>query len=84
MLDEDLVNRFTHHPPAQGQDVTYDAVRMAGLGLGRLLNAACPDSTELRFAIRNLEQAVFWANAAIARNPQNATAQEGADDGQTQ
>jgi hypothetical protein len=28
----------------------------------------CPDSREKSLAMTNLEQAVMWANAAIARN----------------
>ena len=33
-----------------------------------LMIASCPDSRELSLALTNLEQAVFWANASIARN----------------
>lgn len=31
----------------------------------------CPDSRELSTALTKLEEAVFWANAAIARNEKN-------------
>jgi hypothetical protein len=36
-----------------------------------LINDLCPESREKSLAITNLEQAVMWANAAIARNAGN-------------
>jgi hypothetical protein len=36
--------------------------------LSRQLQYLCPGSRELSLAITKLEEAVFWANAAIARN----------------
>ena len=64
-----LNNNFMYHPP-QGDDVkTYEMVRSGAKALALFLNTACPDSREKSLAMTKLEEAVFWANAAIARNP---------------
>jgi hypothetical protein len=68
MDDDDLHNRFTYHPPKGDQAVRYSVIRREAGELAHLLTEQCPPSRELSLAITNLEQAVFWANAAIARN----------------
>jgi hypothetical protein len=66
--DHDLVNRFSYHPPKDGQADLYERIRREGLEFARLLNSYVPASRELSLAITALEQTVMWANAAIARN----------------
>lgn len=64
----DLENRFTYHPPTEGQAGRYADLRERGLDLARHINEVTPDSPEKLLAVRKLEEAVMWANAAIARN----------------
>jgi hypothetical protein len=64
----DLANRFTYHPPKDGQPERYQRIRDAAGTLALLLDAECPDSREKSLAVTHLENAVMWANAAIARN----------------
>jgi hypothetical protein len=64
----DLENRFTYHAPKPGQPEIYEQIRFAGLGLALLIDRNAPESRELSLAITKIEEAVFWANAAIARN----------------
>lgn len=64
----DLENRFTYHPPKGNQADRYVEIREKGLETARLIEAACPDSREKSLAITKIEEAVMWANAAIARN----------------
>jgi len=64
----DLENRFTFHPAAEGQVAKYKLIRRFGLDFSANLDRWCPDSRELSLAITKIEEAVFWANAAIARN----------------
>lgn len=68
MTVEDLENRFTYHSPKDGQPEKYAALRGNALGLACEMNEFCPPSPELYIAITKLEESVFWANAAIARN----------------
>lgn len=59
---------FTYHPPQPGQPARYEAIRGAAKQLSQLLNQSCPPSRELSLAQTKLEEAAFYANAAIARN----------------
>lgn len=68
MTPEDLSKRFTHHPPKGDQAFRYGEIRNRARGLADLLNQLCPESREKSLAITHLEEAVMWANAAIARN----------------
>jgi hypothetical protein len=65
---EDLRNRFTYHPPKNGQAERYEEIRNYTHGLASLINNQCPDSREKSLAVTHLEDAVMWANASIARN----------------
>lgn len=64
----DIQNRFTYHPPKAGQPARYENLRSAARALAVLIADETPDSRERSLAITKLEECVFWANAAIARN----------------
>ncbi|MBE2178890.1 MAG: hypothetical protein IAE97_00255 [Chthoniobacterales bacterium] len=63
-----MENRFTYHPPKPGQPQRYEALRQRAKELATLIMETTPASREQSSALTNLEQAIFWANAAIARN----------------
>lgn len=65
---DDLNNRFTYHPPKGDQAVRYSEIRREAHSLARVIDDMAPDSREKSLAITHLENAVMWANAAIARN----------------
>jgi len=72
---ERLKNDFTYHAPSESQIKRYGQIRHeAGLFAGMLL-MQCPPSRERSLALTNLETAVFFANAAIARNEKPAEQQ---------
>ena len=62
-----IERNFTYHAPKPGQPEQYERIRSKAKELAYILDEECPSSRELSLAITNLEQAVFWANAAIAR-----------------
>lgn len=66
-LLEDLDTRFTYHTPKPGQPEIYQAIRNEAKNLATLIAVATPQSREQALAITHLEEAVFWANAAVAR-----------------
>ena len=66
--DEDLKNRFTYHAPKDGQVERYQEIRDYAHGLASLVNHQCPESREKSLAFTHIEDAVMWANAAIARH----------------
>ena len=64
----DLANRFTYHAPKDGQVERYQQIQGAAHELATLINSQCPESREKSLAVTHLEDAVMWANAAIARH----------------
>lgn len=65
----DLENRFKHHPPKNPETIaSHEAVREELRVTAILLDDMLPDSREKSIAITKLEEALMWANAAIARN----------------
>jgi len=60
--------RFTYHPPKEGQPERYTKIRDTAKSFAHELVSMCPDSRERSLALTKLEEAVMWANAAIARN----------------
>lgn len=66
---DDLENRFTYHPPRDDVDVElYQRIRQKGLEFALLVDSAAKESRELSLAITHIEDAVMWANAAVARH----------------
>ena len=61
-------NAYTYHAPKGSQPERYVAIRSKAKELAELIEDCCPDSREKSLAFTNLEQAVMWANASIARN----------------
>jgi hypothetical protein len=68
LAKQDIDNRFTYHAPNEEQKQKYQYLRLAAKTLARDINELVPDSREKSLAMTHLEDAVMWANAAIARN----------------
>lgn len=66
--NEQIENNFKYHSPKEGQPENYTALREKAKELAYLIDELCPNSREKSVAITNLETAVMWANASIARN----------------
>lgn len=63
-----LHSLFTYHAPHGDQAQRYERLRAGGLVLARLINDLAPESAETTLAIRRVQEAVMYANAAIACN----------------
>lgn len=68
MDTQELDKRFTYHAPKGDQPEKYEQIRSFAREFANMLEGICPDSREKSLAMTNLEQAVMWANASIARN----------------
>ena len=68
MLPRDIENSFTYHAPTPEQVELYRQLRDQGKQLALLINKLCPNSPEATIAIRRVEEAIMWANKAIACN----------------
>lgn len=66
--DARLQNDFTYHAPFGCQATRYTLIRNYAKSFAEFLMRNCPESRELSVALTNLDQVVFNANAAIARN----------------
>jgi hypothetical protein len=67
-MNQQIENKFKYHTPKEGQPKKYTALREKAKELAYLIDELCPNSREKSVAVTNLETAVMWANAAIARN----------------
>ncbi len=63
-----IENDFTYHAPTERQVEKYNFLRGEARALAHEINARCPDSREKSLSLTHLEEAIFWANASIARN----------------
>lgn len=68
MTNEELESRFTYHAPKESQPERYERIRYKAKMLAAYINEYCPDSREKSLAFTKIDEAVMWANAAIARN----------------
>ncbi len=59
---------FVYHPPTGNQPERYQKIRDKAKELAILINSNCPESREKSLAYTKIEESMFWANAAIARN----------------
>ena len=64
----DLEVVYKYHPPFGSQQERYVRIRDEAKAFASTIMALTPTSREQSLALTNLEQAVMWANAAIARN----------------
>lgn len=63
-----IENNFKYHAPKEGQSEMYQFIRNKAKELAILIDESVPNSREKSLAMTKLEEAVFWANAGIARN----------------
>jgi hypothetical protein len=66
--NEQIEHNFSYHPPKGDQSERYISIREKAMVFAKWLDEYCPPSREKSLAITKLEECVFWANAAIARN----------------
>lgn len=64
----DLKKRFTYHAPKPGQPEIYGELRGLGMDLAILIVRHVPAGREQSSALTKVEEAIFWANAGVARH----------------
>lgn len=71
MQSQEIDHRFDFHPATtEEKRAEHGSVRHACASLAHFINENVPEGREKSLAITNLEQTMFWANAAIAREIQ--------------
>jgi len=69
MTPEELENRFTYHPPTQEKVDKHQEVRDMLKYVAQDMDILLPEGREKALVMTKIEEAMFWANAAIARTP---------------
>jgi hypothetical protein len=67
-VDPDIRHRFAYHAPDDVRKEQHQLIRDALGAVAQEFQADLPDGREKSLALTKLEEAMFWANAAIARN----------------
>ena len=67
-MSEQVEKIFTYHAPKDDQPERYVILRDTAKQLAYLIVGTTPSSREQSLAITHLEEAIFYVNAAIARN----------------
>ena len=69
MDNKDIENRFSFHPAdSEFKEQAHKIVRNTLKEIALYLNQIIPDSREKGLCITHLEESMYWANAAIARD----------------
>lgn len=67
-MNEDLANRFMYHAPNDDAKARHEKVREILGACASAMSQLMPPTRELSLVHTKLEEAMFWANAGIARN----------------
>lgn len=68
-MNPQIENNFKYHPPKDELTANkHDATRFHCKVLADFFDRCLPNSREKSLAMTKLEEAMMWANAAIARN----------------
>lgn len=66
---DEIIKRFDHHPPrSEATASDHQTVRALLRQDAMWMEKSLPAGREKSLALTKLEEAMFWANAAIARN----------------
>lgn len=70
----DLDHRFDFHPASTEEKRNeHTSMREACRAAAHAIDQKCPAGREKALALTKIEEAMFWANAAIARNTEEST-----------
>jgi exoribonuclease R len=67
MENAELKNRFEYHKPDSLRAIKHADLRLATQSLAFIFNEYLAEGREKALAMTKLEEAMFWANASIAR-----------------
>jgi hypothetical protein len=68
-VNRHLARRFNYRTPTPENALRHEEVRQAARDLAALIDSM-PYTPEQAVALQKVEEAMFWANAAIARGPE--------------
>ena len=66
----EIADRFNYHAPSADGVQRHAELSAKFENLAGTVNRICPHGREKALAMTKLEEAKFWASAAVARNPE--------------
>lgn len=66
VVDQDLDDLFTYHPPTPEQLEKYEAINTAAQAFAAVVKTVCPCNPDSVAAIRKIREARMTANSSIA------------------
>ena len=70
IVREEIARRFSYHKPDTERAAKHDSLRGALQAAADIVVESTPPGREQSLAVTKLEEAMFWANAALARPKQ--------------
>lgn len=70
LTPEQIQDCFTYHPPSTAGAERHQGLSLRFIEVADAVQAVCPEGREKSVAMTKLEEAKFWASAAVARNPE--------------
>ena len=67
-IEKQIAEAFVYHAPKDDQRERYAVIRNRARELAQVIAQSTPESREQSLALTKLEEAVMFANAAIARH----------------
>lgn len=67
MTRDEIASRFRYYPPSPASQWIHEAIRERLMAAAEVVAGLCPEGREKSLAVTKLEEAMFWANAAVAR-----------------
>ena len=67
-MKDRIENDFRYHAPSPEKVMKHEIVRNKCKELALFILENCPPGRERALAITKIEEAMMWANAAVARN----------------
>lgn len=77
-LHERIEHELTLHPPTSEQAQRMDKVRAQAKAFAHLVVELCPEGRELSLFLTEVDSALRWAIASIAREPRAKEHHDGA------
>lgn len=68
MTDEEIRDKYSYHPPSKEGARRHQIMSEAFITLTMIIDEVCPNGREKAIVSTKLEEAKFWASAAVARN----------------